>query len=80
MKTMTARYHRTRPDLPQGREWLVNGKYIVTVYADAEFGRVATCRCKAFTFGLACKHIGYVQRVDSILTRAPVREIQPVAA
>ena len=84
MTTTTAQFDGLRRDLPEGREWLVTTpeahSYVVTVFVDAEHGRMATCRCRAFTFGRPCRHIRFVQMADSFLTRAPVREIQAVAA
>ena len=50
------------------------------ITVDARFGRTAKCSCKAGRFGLACRHIRFVQGADSVLTGAPVREIREVAA
>jgi hypothetical protein len=79
-----ATYFKTRHDLPQGREWLVTTEnehsYVVTVWVEEELGRLASCRCKAFSFGQPCRHIRFVAYADSFLTRAPLREIQRVAA
>lgn len=84
VKVTTARYSRTRFDIPEGREWEVTTpeghSYLVTIWKDSEHGRMATCRCRAFTFGQVCRHVRYAQRVDSFLTGAPVRDIQGVAA
>jgi len=82
-----ASYAGLRFDLPEGRDWLVtthddpSGKphsYLVTVWVEEGLGRLASCRCGGFKFGRVCRHIRFIQRADSILTRAPVREIRPV--
>jgi hypothetical protein len=86
--SICAHFDGNRFDLSEGRDWLVttfdheNGEhaYVVTVWVEDGLGRMASCRCKAFGFGNVCRHIRYVQLVDSLLTKAPVREIQPVAA
>ena len=84
MKVMTATYKGFYDALPQGRQWTVHSDsgadYAVTVWVDAKHGRMARCSCKASEFGLACKHIRFVQRADSYLSAAPVRDIQAVAA
>ena len=80
--SITATYQSSRFDLPEGREWLVTScsghSYVVTIWTDEDFGRMASCRCAAFNFGKVCKHIRFAQLADSILTKSPVREIRPV--
>jgi hypothetical protein len=81
-KELKAQYHKTRFDLPEGREWLVtsgNHEYMVTVWTEENLGRLASCRCRAFQFGRVCKHIRFIAKCDSYLTGAPVREIKGVA-
>jgi hypothetical protein len=81
---LSAQYHKTRFDLSEGREWLVRSdsghEYVVTVWVESGLGRIASCRCRAFQFGVVCKHIRFVAKCDSYLTGAPVREVQGVAA
>lgn len=81
-RTITARYNMTRFDLPEGREWLVTSdsgwSYVVLVWTDKRFGRMAKCSCEAGRFGKPCKHVRFIQVADSILTEAPIREIRPV--
>lgn len=84
--SIAASYHATRFDLSGGREWLVTTfdhadgehSYIVTVWHEEENGRMASCRCKAASFGQLCRHIKYVQICDSLLTHEPIRAIRPV--
>jgi hypothetical protein len=77
-----AQFHGTRFDLNEGRDWLITTEeghaYVVTIWAEEELGRMASCRCKAFTFGQLCRHIIYAQAVDTTLTGAPMRAIRPV--
>jgi hypothetical protein len=80
--SICAQYHATRFDLPEGRDWLVTGcnghSYVVTIWVEEANGRMAKCQCKAFQFGNVCKHLRFIQTVDSLLTKAAVREIKPV--
>jgi hypothetical protein len=84
--SITAQYVSTRFDLQDGREWLVTTSdhadgdhlYIVTVWQEDELGRMASCRCKAASCGLLCRHVRYAQVCDSILTHVPMRAIRPV--
>lgn len=81
--TMTARFNGLNRQLPEGREWRVTSErsgntYVVTVWQDADFGRMARCSCKAGQCGVSCRHVRFIAHTDSYLTGAPVREIRPV--
>jgi hypothetical protein len=82
--SICATFDGNRFDLPEGRDWLVTSEeshaYVVTVWVEEDLGRMASCRCDGFKFGRCCRHVKYVQVVDSLLTKAPVREIKPVYA
>lgn len=84
--SIRATYQTTRFDIPEGRDWLVttfdhaDGEhaYVVTIWHEEGLGRMASCRCKAFTFGQLCRHIRYAASCDSVLTNEPLRAIRPV--